>query len=84
MYKESQTATSNTGEVMLNSARRQADRMWGTAHHVWDSEHLIFLEKQAIEDRSQTLNNCPVGAPEGRFLEMALEARTRSINPSFQ
>lgn len=84
MYKESQTATSNTGEVTLNSARRQAGRMWGTAHHVWDSEDLIFLEKQAIEDRSQPLNDCPVGAPEGRFLETALEAGTRSVNPSFQ
>lgn len=53
-------------------------------NHVWDSEHLIFLEKQAIEGRSQTLNDRPVSAPEGRFLEMALEAKTGSINASFQ
>ena len=52
-------------------------------NHVWDSEHLIFLEKQSIEDRSQTLNDHLVGAPEDQFLEMALEARTGSINPSF-
>lgn len=47
-------------------------------------KHLIFLQKQATEDMSQTLNTCPVCASEGGFLEMALKARTGSINVSFQ
>ena len=32
MYRESQTVKTNTGEVMLNRARRQAERMW-TLHN---------------------------------------------------
>lgn len=82
----------NTGEVTLNHARRQANRMGAldkpqllrTKPMCGIQKHLIFLQRQATENRSQTLNACPVCAYEGRLQEMGLKGRTGPVNMSCQ
>lgn len=47
-------------------------------------KHPVFLQRQATEDRSQTLNSYPVCAYIGRVLDTSLKVGTGSVKVSSQ